>query len=143
MHWHDLEHGLWTTAMDFQNVQTLSETPYGPPEGSVRHDGAGLYGRVPMPFPMKDHLAGGLWSPRPAPALPSRIRLLVEQRAEGGLKSFSVRARGPPQPRGHMKGNLKRPIGSSTVAFSCSEIEAGAWKAQVCPGFARFRWVRG
>ena len=101
--WHELEHGLWTCAMDFNNVQTLRETPYGAPVASRHHDATqGLYGRVPMPFPMKHHLAGGLWSPQGPPALPSRIRLDIKPRAsQGGLKSFTVSARGPPQPLGH------------------------------------------
>lgn len=97
--WEEMEHGLWTTAMDWNNVATLQDfTPYGLPAGSRRHnDSAGIYGQVPMPFPMKAFLVGGAWAPRDAPKLPSKISLDLAVTNSEGLREVFVSARGPPQ----------------------------------------------
>ena len=57
---------------DWNNVATLRDfSPYGLPQGSGPHnDSAGVYGQVPMPFPMKAFVVGGAWAPRKAPVLP-------------------------------------------------------------------------
>lgn len=98
--WEDMEHGLWTTAMDWNNVATLRHfSPYGLPTRSQPHnDSAGIYGQVPMPFPMKAFLVGGSWAPRSAPVLPSKISLdLHVAEWTPGMRQLHVTAKGPPQ----------------------------------------------
>ncbi|CAK9008105.1 unnamed protein product [Durusdinium trenchii] len=99
--WQEMEHGLWTIAMDWNNVGTLKTfAPYGlPAESRPHNDSAGIYGQVPMPFPMKAFLMGGSWSPRRAPDLPSRLSLDLRagevQRSH--YRSLHVSVRGGPQ----------------------------------------------
>eukprot|EP00435_Cladocopium_sp_Y103_P050537 s212_g15.t1 len=97
--WQDMEHGLWTTAMDawpgvedWNNVATLRHfSPYGLPAGSQPHnDSAGVYGQA--------FLVGGSWAPRSAPVLPSKISLdLRVAEWTPGMRQLLVTAKGPPQ----------------------------------------------
>jgi len=78
--------GIWTVAMDWNGVSTLRDhAPFGLPADSTPiDDWDGLYGNLPHYFPLRPFLAGGTWAPRPAPALPTPLKLKVKREGKTG-----------------------------------------------------------
>jgi len=100
--WEPMESGIWTAAQDWNNVDTIEKfAPYGLPRGSRLHDNnVGLYGQVPMPFPMKWMLKGGVWAARSSPEVlvPIGVEVSALPAPAGGdeLRNVHISVSGPP-----------------------------------------------
>ncbi|CAE7211494.1 Ermp1, partial [Symbiodinium microadriaticum] len=101
-HWEPMESGIWTVSQDWNSLDTMRKfAPYGLPNGSEPHDNnIGLYGQVPLPFPMKWLLTGGAWAKRSAPEVPVGIDVQLASVpvsvAGEDLRKAHVSVRGPP-----------------------------------------------
>jgi len=97
----NMESGLWTCAMDWNNVATIEESaPFGLPPGSERvNDSVGVYGELPFVFPIKAFVTGGSWAPGAPPALPSALKVRMSSIGPetGGEKQLRISVWGGPQ----------------------------------------------
>jgi len=75
-----MDSGILTVAMDSNNLGTLEKhSAFGLPPGSAKYDSSvGLYGEMPLPFPIRYMVAGGSWLVTPPPHLPNRLSVTAD-----------------------------------------------------------------
>lgn len=87
-----LDSGMWMVAQDWNGLSTLQKhAPMGLPAGALpaKQDG-GVYGQLPLPFPIKPFIAKGIWvSGAGPPPRPDALRFDVAL-ADGAVSSTSA-----------------------------------------------------